>query len=318
MGFDHLMHVRNRYRNKPPNFTELAKKHKRFRELCRITTAGKQTNVVVDFKDENLVRVLSETLLEEDFNARVTLPKDYLVPRIPQRLNYVLVVEDLIELNKLGKNVVGFDIGTGPACIYPIIALRQNPTWKMYASELDPVSCGYGMANAHRNFSADQLIVFEADSDNFFKKVLSKTNKITFTMCNPPFFDTEEIDSKFSRLANDGKDNSNLVTYTNASTDDQMDVDESARSRTTAQHSELSVDGGEVGFIQKMIEESVLYGDKIGIFTTLLGVKASFRELKPAFQQAGIETYNLWTIGQGRTCRWILAWTLNPQIKLKE
>jgi hypothetical protein len=38
----------------------------------------------------------------------------------------------------------------------------------MYASELNPIPCGYALANAHKNFSADQLIVFAADVDSFF------------------------------------------------------------------------------------------------------------------------------------------------------
>jgi methyltransferase len=67
--------------------------------------------VLIDFKDENLVRTLSETLLEDDFDVRVSIPKNYLVPRIPQRLNYVLVLEDLLALNGLTQDVVGFDIG---------------------------------------------------------------------------------------------------------------------------------------------------------------------------------------------------------------
>lgn len=56
------------------------------------------------------MRTLAEVLLREDFKIDVQVPKDYLVPRIPQRLNYVLVLEDLIRLNEI-ENIVGLDIG---------------------------------------------------------------------------------------------------------------------------------------------------------------------------------------------------------------
>jgi 23S rRNA A1618 N6-methylase RlmF len=96
-----------------------------------------------------------------------------------------------------------------------------------------------------------------------------------------------------------------------------MEFHESARSRTIAQHSELSVEGGEVGFVGRMIEESASCGDRIAIFTTLLGKKSSLKELSPVFHEVGVQNHHWWTIGQGRTCRWILGWTLRPDIKLE-
>lgn len=57
------------------------------------------------------MRVLTEVLLEEDFGLRVRVPPGSLVPRIPQRLNYLLHVEDLLRLNGLDTDVLGLDIG---------------------------------------------------------------------------------------------------------------------------------------------------------------------------------------------------------------
>jgi methyltransferase len=53
---------------------------------------------------------LTELLLLEDFGIRMKIPNGYLVPRVPQRLNYILVLEDILRLNDI-ENVVGLDIG---------------------------------------------------------------------------------------------------------------------------------------------------------------------------------------------------------------
>jgi 23S rRNA A1618 N6-methylase RlmF len=86
----------------------------------------------LDFNDDEVVRTLAEVILREDFNVNVKIPKGYLVPRIPQRLNYVLIIEDLVRLNGIDeKSVIGLDIGklnfitsiislflgTGPVCM---------------------------------------------------------------------------------------------------------------------------------------------------------------------------------------------------------
>ena len=57
------------------------------------------------------VRTLAKILLLEDFGLNVELPEDCLVPRVPQRLNYVLFIDDLIMLNKLKGEISGIDIG---------------------------------------------------------------------------------------------------------------------------------------------------------------------------------------------------------------
>lgn len=44
----------------------------------------------------------------KNIGLTVEMPTDHLIPRIPQRINYILWLEDLIE-NQL--NCVGIDIG---------------------------------------------------------------------------------------------------------------------------------------------------------------------------------------------------------------
>jgi 23S rRNA A1618 N6-methylase RlmF len=50
-------------------------------------------------------------LLKEDFGLDVELPDNCLAPRLPQRLNYILWLEDLIELNGIAPPITAIDIG---------------------------------------------------------------------------------------------------------------------------------------------------------------------------------------------------------------
>lgn len=57
------------------------------------------------------MRALAKILLLEDFGLNVELPSDCLVPRVPQRLNYILFIDDLIKMNNLKDDIFGIDIG---------------------------------------------------------------------------------------------------------------------------------------------------------------------------------------------------------------
>ena len=55
--------------------------------------------------------MLTSCLLKSDFNLDVDIPKDRLVPTLPLRLNYILWVEDLMNLVQRKDNIRGLDIG---------------------------------------------------------------------------------------------------------------------------------------------------------------------------------------------------------------
>ena len=68
--------------------------------------------ICIDFSSTEAVRSFTEILLSEYFELNVSIPKGVLVPRVPQRLNYLLLVEDLVNLNGLREEeIVGIDIG---------------------------------------------------------------------------------------------------------------------------------------------------------------------------------------------------------------
>ena len=67
-----------------------------------------------DFQNPDALRVLTCTLLKEDFQLDVEIPAGKLVPTLPNRLNYVLWLEDVVRALQLPEEekVVGLDVGT--------------------------------------------------------------------------------------------------------------------------------------------------------------------------------------------------------------
>ena len=105
MALNKYMHPRNPYKTRKPDFKELAIKYPEFREKVTQNLSGK---VILDFKDPEALRALTVALLRDDFNLIVSLSVDRLIPTVPQRLNYILWLEDIFEQS---KNLKGIDIG---------------------------------------------------------------------------------------------------------------------------------------------------------------------------------------------------------------
>ena len=105
MALNKYMHPRNPYKTKKPNFMELAIKYPEFRAKVTQNLSGK---VILDFKDPEALRALTVALLQDDFGLVVSLPIDRLIPTVPQRLNYILWLEDIFENS---RELKGIDIG---------------------------------------------------------------------------------------------------------------------------------------------------------------------------------------------------------------
>lgn len=98
------MHPRNPFYKKPPDFARLAQEYPEFAKHC-VTT----NNIVsIDFKDKESLRALCCILLQNLFSLKIDIPLDHLIPRVPQRINYALWLEDLLDSP---KTAIGIDIG---------------------------------------------------------------------------------------------------------------------------------------------------------------------------------------------------------------
>lgn len=108
MAFNNQMHERNIYKN-PPDFIQIAMDYPEFRKYA--VSDSKNKRVRVDFTNMEALRMLTKILLEKDFGLNVCLPEGFLIPTVPQRLNYILWIEDLLAAVSRTERVRGIDIG---------------------------------------------------------------------------------------------------------------------------------------------------------------------------------------------------------------
>eukprot|EP00039_Didymoeca_costata_P014742 m.241106 g.241106 ORF g.241106 m.241106 type:complete len:139 (+) comp16086_c0_seq6:733-1149(+) len=72
---------------------------------------------------------------------------------------------------------------------------------------------------------------------------------------------------------------------------------------------EMVTDGGEVGFVSRMIEDSLIIGKNIVWYTSMLGKQKNLLILKNKLESRGVPTVQTSILTQGRTMRWAIAWS---------
>jgi 23S rRNA (adenine1618-N6)-methyltransferase len=77
-----------------------------------------------DWSNNELSLLMTKSILNYYFNIKYyDIPKGYLIPPVPSRLNYINFINILLNKFNIPKNedILGIDIGTGANIIYPLI-----------------------------------------------------------------------------------------------------------------------------------------------------------------------------------------------------
>lgn len=78
--------------------------------------------------------------------------------------------------------------------------------------------------------------------------------------------------------------------------------------------------GGEVAFVSRMIDESLVLRDRVQWYTSMLGKFASIEALVPKLKKHGVGNYAVTEFVQGsKTRRWALGWSfadLRPGVEV--
>ncbi|KAG8181106.1 hypothetical protein JTE90_003155 [Oedothorax gibbosus] len=290
MAFNLFMHERNIYKTRP-DFKSIAIEYPEFRVFAVPDDKGR---IHMDFNNQDALRMLTKILLKKDFNLDVTIPDGFLIPTVPQRLNYLLWVEDLLcLLPKKSDLMSGIDIGTGPCAIFSLLGAKKND-WNFVATETSDEAIHWAEKNIKANNLESSIKIQKVSQQSIFHEVLSKNNSIyDFCLCNPPFF--ENID-EIKRRSTRAKETL----------------------ATTAKKEEILSDGGEVTFVKNMIRDSLLYKDRIRLYTSMFGRKKSFVQVMKELQSIKDISYTKTEFCQGNTIRWGIAWTFLDAIDLQK
>jgi len=299
------LHPRNLHRN-PYDFDQLISC---VPELKQYVFVNAYESVTINFSLPKAVKLLNKALLLHFYKVQNwDIPDTNLCPPIPGRADYIHYLADLLAENQKevpkGFKVKGLDIGVGANLVYPLIA-HQSYGWKMVGSDINKDS----LANAESILSDNPDLLsaiqlkHQPNADYTFKNIIDSKEKFTFSMCNPPFHDSEESALKGNlrktKNLNKSKAIKPLLNF-------------------GGQQSELWCEGGELAFISKMIQESALYSSQVLWFTCLVSKKDNLFKLHTLLKKIKSVEVKTIDMAQGQKISRILAWTFIPQQNRKD
>lgn len=269
-------------------------------ELGRFVVRNPSGEETVDFANPEAVLCLNRALLVSYYRIDWwRLPEGYLCPPIPGRADYVHHAAELLaggagKKPPEGPQVRLLDIGTGASCIYPLLG-RQSYGWSFVAVESDGAALASAREIVRRNRELAGAIDCrrQTDTRRIFAGVVRPEERFDLSLCNPPFHASAEeaAAGTLRKLRNLGgrKISKPVLNF-------------------GGQAHELWCEGGEVGFVRRMIRESVVFKKNVRWFTTLVAKSASLPPLLDALDKAGPAERRIVEMAQGQKKSRLLAW----------
>ncbi|KAK7955762.1 uncharacterized protein PG986_004984 [Apiospora aurea] len=278
------------------DFESLGKEDEDFGALL---TAGKH----LDFTDPAAMMQFTKTLLKRDFGLQIELPDDRLCPPVPNRHNYILWLKSLLDTSsptyadayEPERKVTGLDVGTGASAVYPLLGCAQRPSWSFVATDIDAESLACARRNVALNGLGSRIRVIAREDSSASLIPLDELDdtpqQIDFVMTNPPFYESE---AELRQLA-------------------AQKALPPASACTGAPH-EMVCEGGEVGFIQRLLDESLVLRGRVQWYTAMVGKQSSLGAVVGRLRARGIDNYAVAQFVQGhRTRRWAVGWSFGAR-----
>lgn len=285
------MHPDNRHRN-GYDFDTLCKAHP---ALSQYIVTRKDGEPSIDFSNADALRVLNAALLLHHYQLKIwDLPAGFLCPPVPGRADYLHHLHDLIKKSAnadIHSNKVRvFDIGTGASLIYPILGAKLFD-WQFVASDIDSKSVKLAKQLAMLN-GLKVKVLQQKNTNAYFDGIIKGQDKFLASMCNPPFHgDEAQAQAGSARKWKNLKgEQSNALNF-------------------GGRANELWCDGGERGFISRMIEESQEFAEQVLYFTSLVSNKDNLRPLKQQLKAQGAQHVEVVAMNQGQKQSRFIAWS---------
>ena len=235
-----------------------------------------------DWSNNDLSLLMTKSILNYYFNIKYyDIPKGFLIPPVPSRLNYLNLINELIkDIEK--ENIIGVDIGTGANIIYPILG-NSVCDWKFICSEINNESYNNAKLILQKNNLEENInLIKQENKNNIFVSIINQENKYTFSMCNPPYYDYEQ----------------------------EIKIEDKKRD-TEYNFDEVYYEKGELGFFERYFEESICYKKNIFLFTILIGKKSNSEIIYDIINSYNniIKLCDIKKIMTGNNVRYIIYWS---------
>jgi 23S rRNA (adenine1618-N6)-methyltransferase len=276
-------------------------------ELKPFVVPNSYGDLSIDFANPVAVRVLNKALLKLFYDLDFwDIPEGFLCPPIPGRSDYIHNAADLLaDLNQevvpQGRQVRVLDVGVGASCIYPVIGACEYG-WSFVGTDIDSDALASAQKIVNSNSKLTDLIEIkkQTNPNKILQGVVSSNEEFDLVICNPPFHKSLQDAQwgsrrKWKNLGREG-DWKPVLNF-------------------GGKESELWCPGGELAFIEKMIQESVPFKSKVLWFSTLVSNKDILPALYPMLEHPDVDVYEIATVemAQGQKTSRFVAWTyMNP------
>lgn len=274
------------------DFDELSRLYPEIEAYIIINKYGVKS---IDFSQAKAIKCLNTALLFS--KCKLTywdFPQENLCPAVPGRADYLYYLKDLIGTS---KNVNILDLGTGATCIYPLLG-QALFDWHFTATEISERSLQ----------NADKIIKQNKLSNQIFLRLQSKKNQVLkgaiksgeyydAVMCNPPFFKSKEAAEKANLRRQRSLHRARKSFLVNKDNRNFSGVSK-----------ELWIKGGELAFLSRYIEESLLFKEQVGWFTSLVSDKKNLKILLKLLKNTAVDKHKIIEMQHGQKVLHILAW----------
>ena len=293
------LHPKNKHQD-GYNFSELCEAYSNLKEFVFVNKYETET---IDFANPKAVKAINTALLFKYYNLKFwDFPNDNLCPPIPGRVDYIHHLNDLLKNSEIIKNVSVLDIGVGANCIYPLLGNAEY-NWKFVGTDIDKKS----LDRAEKIIKKNDLSEFiklkqQKDSAQIFNGILNIDDKFSATICNPPFYRSQEEAMQANARKLEGLGNR-----------------EDAKERNfSGKQQELWYKGGEKAFVHTYLYESSKFKTNCFWYTTLVSKKENVQSMYDSLNKLGATAVKTIPMQLGNKVTRIVAWTFLSKEEQKE
>ena len=302
------LHPRNRHRGRY-DFSQLSQALSALEDFL-VANPFDANELTINFAKPAAVMALNAALLKVFYAVESwRVPPGYLCPPIPGRADYVHHAADLIARDRNGSiprgpDIKVLDIGVGANCIYPLIGHHEYG-WRFVGSDTDAIALAAAQqvvnANAKTGLATAIEFRLQRSKQKIFEGILRPDDRFDIVLCNPPFHaSSREAEAgavrKWKNLGKAGG------LPGNAESNPKLNFG--------GQAAELWCDGGEVGFVSRMVAESAQPQTQAQVswFSALVSREESLPEIYSVLKAAGARKVDTIDMAQGQKKSRIVAW----------
>jgi 23S rRNA (adenine1618-N6)-methyltransferase len=165
--------------------------------------------------------------------------------------------------------------------------------WNFVATDIDKDSIKCAKDIVFNNNLEDVIeLRLQHNSAHVLNGVINETDMFTVSMCNPPFYKSEQeaMEATTKKLKGLNKDGQLLRNFSGT-------------------QNELCYPGGEKAFVHNYLYESTLYKNQCIWFTTLVSKNDLVKGMYSSLKKLGASNVKTISMGQGHKISRFVAWT---------